>query len=103
MRNNGESAVRPAQEGKQVTKTRNHDATLGIIRAGEQDVSNGIIGPIAGATPKPSYTAWQYLSKDTCEDFPANSLWQIKSKTIRPDRAGSETGQVLPGTGRTVS
>jgi len=50
MRNDGESICGSAQKGKQVTKDRNHQAALGIIRAREQDFSNGIIGPIAGAT-----------------------------------------------------
>jgi len=50
MRNDDESIGKSAQNGKQVTKSRNHEATLGIIRPRERDFGKGIIGPIAGAT-----------------------------------------------------
>jgi hypothetical protein len=38
-----------AQKGKQVTKSRNHEAALGAIRARKKDFSDGIIGPSAAA------------------------------------------------------
>jgi hypothetical protein len=57
MRNDGESICRSAQKGKQAAKSRNHKATLGIIRAREPDLSNGIIGPIAADTLEPNHAA----------------------------------------------
>lgn len=87
MRNDGEIICRSVQKGKQVTKRRHPQAAFGIIRAREQDFSNGIIGPIAGATLEPRHTAYQRPSKDSCEDLPTDSLQQINSD----DRATSDT------------
>jgi len=50
MRNDGEIICRAVQKGKQVAKRGHPQAAFGIIRAREQRFSNGIIGPIAGAT-----------------------------------------------------
>jgi hypothetical protein len=77
MRNDGENICGSAQKGTEVTKSRNHEAALGIIRAREQDFSNAIISPIAGATLEPRHTAWQRPSKDSYEDFPTDSSEMI--------------------------
>jgi hypothetical protein len=90
MRNHRESVCRSAQKGRQVTKRSDPQAALGIIRAGEQDFSDGIIGPIADATLYQKQRTQQRPSKDNYEDSATDSSQQIDSKRFRAIRGKRE-------------
>jgi hypothetical protein len=76
MRNNGESDCRWAKKSKQIGKSRNHEATSGIIRVREQDPRHRISRAIA-ATPEARHIVWQEPSKDNGPGSPAHTTQQI--------------------------